>query len=170
MRDGDVLRRLNKYGATTAQDILDYCNLPLQYVGGGAFRDTYHVIGTGVVIKLPRQGLKHARNIQHARDEMTIWNRMRRSKKWSTFRPFLPEIIGFSKKTGVMVVRRYDGLKYSRDSNQIIKNLEKSVTSIIGTTIADIHYGNLGVDKDGGIRFIDMGLFIKGASTKAPTK
>lgn len=166
MNTATVIRRIERSKPTTAQEILDNCELPLQYIGGGAYRDTYHVIGTSVVIKVPRTGpgdSKTEQNIQHSRDEFKMWHRIRKSKrKFRPLRKYLPEIIYYNSTTGIMVCRKYEKAKRNRSANALIVELEQTVTTIMGTTYADIHYGNLAVDKAGKFRIIDMGLFIAG--------
>lgn len=166
MHTATVIKRLKRYQPTTAQEILDKCELPLQYVGGGAFRDVYHVIGTSVVIKVPRKTDKEHRTekrIQHSRDEFSIWTRMKNSKrKFRAFAKYLPELIYYNSHTGIIVMRKYEKVRYNKVNNSFANELEEMITKVMGTCDADIHNGNLGFDKRGNIKIIDMGLFIAG--------
>lgn len=165
-RAATVIKRLIKHQPRTAQEVLDKCELPLLYIGGGSFRDAYFVVGTDLVIKIPRwlaNKKRYEKNIQHAKDEYFIWRRMRTSRrKYNAFKKYLPDLLYFNSNTGVIVVRKYEKARYTKANNQLIIELEKAITKIMDTDEADIHYGNLGVDKDGSVKIIDMGLFIAG--------
>ena len=164
MRDCDIIRRIKKHDPRKAQDLLDYCELPLQYIGGGMYRDAYHVLGTSVVIKMPRVGKSIEINKQHSRDEITIWKQIRRSKKkYAAFKEYLPEIISHDGRTGITLVRKYDNPKHSRAINKVIKELDAALADVLDLHTADIHYNNLGLDKDGSIKIIDLGMFLGGA-------
>lgn len=161
-----IIKRLQKHLPTTAQEVLDYCELPLLYIGGGAFRDAYLIVGTDFVLKIPRKVRIHKKteaNIQHARDEYAIWQRIRKSKqKFLSLKRYLPTLYYYNSATGVIVVKKYEKMKYSKEATALIRDLEKTITDTLDTKEADIHYGNLGVDKDGSIKIIDMGLFLAG--------
>lgn len=166
MNEHTLIHRLSRHHPKTVQGVLDCCGFPLQWIGSGTFRDAYHVTGTSLVIKVPRFDSDKATlkyNIQHARDEFSIWRRMKVAKlKYAAFKSYLPELIYFDTKTGIMVVRKYNKVRYSKIANKLIRELEASITATMKTAEADIHYGNLGLDKDGNIKIIDMGLFIRG--------
>lgn len=166
IRTATVIKRLQQFQPTTAQAVLDACELPLQYIGGGKFRDAYHVIGTELVIKIPRRDTRirvTMTNIKHARDEYSIWKRIKSSKrKFKPLRAYLPELIYFSDLTGVIVIRRYSKVKYTHAVGELEVKLEGIVTKVMNTSNADVHLGNLGRDSKGSIKLIDMGLFISG--------
>jgi hypothetical protein len=166
MKESVVIRRLMRHMPKDAQEMLDYCGLPLQHIGCGQFRAAYHVLGTSLIVKVPHKGRTRKRteeNVQHSRDEYTVWKRMRASiRKFKALKRYMPELVYYNSLTGIIVVRKYDKLPYSKEHNALIRELELTVTSVMKTKEADIHYGNLGRDEDGNVKIIDMGLFIGG--------
>jgi hypothetical protein len=163
LTERQVINKINKWGPLTGQALLDLCEFPVQYVGGGAFRDVYHIIGTDVVVKLPRKGANYARNKTHARHEILIWNRIFKAKtgdELAGFKQYLPNIRACDTKTGVMVVRKYEKLKGRHD--KMLMALEQKVKEVFDIPNGDIHHNNVGVDKEGNIKIIDLGLLVTG--------
>lgn len=169
MRDCDVIRRLRKEQPVSALEVLDNCRLPLQHIGAGAFRDVYHVLGTSLVLKIPRYGLNgqpeddYETNIQHARDEYAIWKRITNSKrKYKHFKQYMPEIVYFNKGTGLIVTRMYTKVKSRRLHRKLVSKLDENMAALMGHTTADIHMTNVALDNKGNLKLIDLGCFIGG--------
>lgn len=163
-----IIHSLERNRPNSAQKLLDACNFPLKHIGGGAFRDVYQIIGTDILVKIPRFGLDSTEptltNLEHSREEFKAWKKIRRSKskKWSHLKEHLPEFLYHDWNTGVTLVRKYSPVRYSRAVANWCADMENSVTDMFNTLSADLHYANLGRDKNGTFRFIDLGLFITG--------
>jgi hypothetical protein len=60
-------------------------------------------------------------------------------------------------------MRKYEKVRYSKEVNSLMRELEADIRKTMKVKDADIHYGNLGRDANGDIKITDMGLFITGS-------
>ena len=156
-----IKNRLWKYKPTNETDLLVDCDLTLSHLGQGAFRNTYRVVGTPYVIKVPMgtetQG-PLASNIEHSRQEHSAYYHLRYDKRFASIQTFLLEIHFCSHSTGMMLMDYYadHNLRYN---SLVLKTIENQVYNLLGES-CDLHSSNFGIRKDGSLVFIDLGCFI----------
>lgn len=174
----EIVRRLEFHEPKEVRTVMRYCKLPLRFIADGAYRDTFNVIGTPVILKIPRTPLEtnylydaktcksseeevSNDNVDHARIEFKLIDRIKKYKKFEFLRPFLPEIYHANVKTGVSLVKRYYKIG-SKQHQKVIDDLEKKIKKAMNVSkfgSIDLHPGNFAEDKDGSLRLIDFGGF-----------
>ena len=163
MNQATVIKRIKKKQPLDALDLLDACGLPLQLTNWGQFRNVYDVLGTQLVIKVPIQESKASGtriNIQHAREEYAAWKKIKSSRhEYRSLKPYLPDMIYFNSRSGIIVMPKYGPVRWprGRGRHRVIEELESRFTSALQVTYADIKEDNLGSDKDGNIKVLDLG-------------
>lgn len=154
-----IVSLIKRWKPLTVKDILEDCRLPLQYVGGGAFRDVYRIIGTPYVLKIPCEDGATELNLEHSRDEFTAWRRISRNKKFSQLHRFMPEIVYYNRTSGIILVCYYKSLSYSSETLKVARRTEALVRQVLGREWSDIHYRNIGIDSNGRYVLLDLGKF-----------
>lgn len=162
LTESNIIRVLQKKQHRTGQELLDL-GLPLQFVAEGQFREVYHIVGTSIVVKIPRvRGCSHRthkKNVAHATTEYRAWRRIM-SRGYTEIRPYMPEILYHNKATGLVLMRQYRPVPRLKKNRETLSRLGRSISRIVAETrFPDVHAGNAGIDEDGNIRLIDLGLF-----------
>lgn len=152
-----------------ADDLLEECQLPLLFLGSGSYRNTYHILGTNLVVKVPRQVSvevgeevlepSHEENVAHAREEVRAIRKVKRDKNLKALRPYMPTLHHHDRRTGLVVMDRYDHVDeavYDARSEEFEKifDLARTVTGVLD---CDLNQYNMGLDVEGNIKLIDLG-------------
>jgi hypothetical protein len=165
-----ITRILKKEKPESIYDLLLDCGLSLKFLGDGAFREVFKIVGTGLVVKVPRTdgelmemsaGYAHT-PVDHAHAEWDHRKKVMREKKYEFFRPYMPALHCLVPSTGVLLADYYRPLPYTRtkydaEIDQIIGSL-----AAIGVNDGDVakdKKDNYGIDRDGKLRIIDLGCF-----------
>ena len=136
--------------------------IKMRLLGTGMFRAGYKVRNTDLVIKFPVLTGKNdddpSEGIQHSVQEI---RRLRRLKKAGTLNQFLPEVLYYDKKSGVIMMRYYpefDG--YEEQADAMGKMVGKLIYRIAGVRCTDIHTENVRKGRWDGLKnavIIDLG-------------
>lgn len=164
----EIIEKLENYLPTTERDLMVDCELPLKFLGEGAYRITYSVVGTDMVVKIPsKQKIVNDDNtespsycVSHALHELRSISRIKRkNSKFKFLQPYLPEIYFTDENTGVILMKRYFGIGSNKYRN-LIEQLEEKVREVSYCDYSDIdNSGNFGVDRQGKLKLIDFGCF-----------
>jgi hypothetical protein len=159
MKTQRVIDMVKKWEPTTPEMALVHCKFPLQYLGEGAYRHTFHILGTNLVIKFPLTGLavQYSYNKQHAKEEYRVVTRIIRSKarKYKAIKKHMPKIY-LCDKNGVMIATKYKLLPESAWTHRA--RLSDSVTNALNLCDGDLeNSGNVGVDGRGTLKILDGG-------------
>jgi hypothetical protein len=137
------------------------CGLALKFIGDGAYRHTYHILGTNLVIKFPKlldEGPSEY-NIKHAKEEFQVVSKILRSKarRYQSIKKHMPRIY-YCDHHGVTISSRYKLLPMA--SGEKHRNrLSNYVCNILKVFDGDINNGgNVGVDGRGTLKILDGGL------------
>lgn len=156
------LDAVRPYGAEAA---LMECNLPLKYLGSGAYRHVYHIVGTSLIIKFPclnSNGQPSTVNIGHARDEYAAVSRVSSSKakKYLEIKKHMPELYYHNCCTGLILGQKYKMLPTR--ANAIRTELSNKVCKALRLCDGDItNSGNVGMDTRGTLKILDAGYLLK---------
>lgn len=158
----EITRRLRRTHPYTVEDLLIECRLPLRYLSSGSFRHVFHIIGTQYVVKVPRSDERQG--IEHARQEYNSWRRVIRSPKYRRLVRYMPDILFFSRVTGVMVMERYKPVETSRYDSALddIEEITQDVLKVSKPDLGAAKWNNYGLDYKNRVRIIDLGRFKKG--------
>lgn len=132
-------------------------DIPLEFLGQGCYRSTLAVKGLPIVIKFPHRAIGtrvRKYNMRHTRLEVAA---IRKIGKIRGMRKHVPELFYWSKKTGVVVMRRYDAGTVTYGNHKLSQLIEK-LEEICDITEHDFGGYNIGKDKKGNIVFLDLGL------------
>jgi 5-methylthioribose kinase len=133
----------------------------------GAFRVVYKINGLDLVVKVPY----FDSGILHSKAEIKALSRINRLKKYKIIREYMPDVYYANTKTGIIVMRYYKPLKYTKiniAAVSILYSLVESVwlecaSSLAGCT--DISVNNCGIDAPNSysytIKVIDLGCFLE---------
>jgi hypothetical protein len=160
-----VIRNIKDTQPKSAQALLDDCMLPVKYIGGGCFRDGYQILGTSLLVKIPRlksDNTVNNGNVLHAVNEWDAFQRISKSKgkRLQALKPHLPEFLHHDPETGVTVVRKYRKRPaYNAELESWMENMRRTIRRSFKVMSTDLHDGNLRIDKEGTLRFIDLGMF-----------
>lgn len=137
------------------------CGFTLTNIGSGAFRNVYALRGVpDFVIKVPNS----KSGLEHARCEMVAYRRVMRSKKkYLAVQKYLPTILYWGSKSGVMVMQKYK-VAYGRKHEKKIEPIRLMFEELFGNDDSDIWNSNVGTDADGNYKVIDLGLVIPGSA------
>lgn len=156
MKTDRVVQLVNNFKPVTAQEAL-YAGLPLKYIGDGAYREVFHIVGTELVIKFPKGG--HSCNREHSLHEYKAINRVLKSKakKCQAIKKHMPKVY-YCDAHGVMVVRKYKMLPTKRQSERLRAVLSNRVCPILKLFDGDLeNSGNVGIDGRGTLKILDAG-------------
>jgi len=146
----DTVRR---YNLSNEVDLLQH-GFTLKFLGGGLFRNAYRIVGTKLVVKVPIG----AKGRRHSQGEMKAYRRIMRSKrKYTAIQLYMPEILAYNAKTGIILMPEYRVAPKSYGEKKI-KAMGKLAGDAMGK-YCDLHRWNIGRDKEGQFRFIDLGYF-----------
>lgn len=129
--------------------------LPLYYLDEGAYREVYGIRGVDLVVKIPIKG--SAESIHHSAMEVS---RIKRLHVLKELRPHLPAIYHYDKKSGIIVMRRYEKAGLFEHAEILGDIIKKLVRRISGVKMGDIHSDNIKLKKPGSrdVVFIDLGF------------
>ena len=155
-----IINCLKKHQPETVREVLIDCKLPLQFLGEGAYREAYQIVGTNLVIKLPIHNgdLSLADCLEHSADERSHLEAIRGDNKLKPLWPYLATFHYFNPDTGVVLVEKYDPVpakKYRSQMNMI----EGMFYDLMPGGDSDLHYDNFGLDAKGNLKVIDCGRF-----------
>lgn len=137
-------------------EALQTCNFPLQFVGDGCFRAAYHVLGTSLILKFPHD----SPDVEHSKQEYEAWKLLTKTKKYADLRKYLPEILFFNESSGLVVTRKYKPLPKGRlpkDVSSLMVRFDDAIDDLFGDTTGDMHRDNIGIDKYGRYKVLDLG-------------
>lgn len=161
MTKEQIIRRLRYWRPRTLEQLLVRCRFPLQYVGGGAYRDVYRIVGTDYVVKIPIE--TKSENVKHAHNEYNAWRRITRNKKkYSSLVPYIPEIAYHNRGYGTTLMRHYTTLPINNETRKLERRVVKAVKNALGREWSDVQVSNIGVDADGGYVLTDLGHLLTG--------
>lgn len=164
MKTARVLHLLKTYQFTTPSQALYH--LPLKYMGEGAYRHTYHIVGTDLIIKFPK--LPYRRpcptpactnfNIIHSRDEYRAVTKILKSKakRYQCIKKHMPKLY-VCDKNGVMIARKYRLLPSLAGINHR-ELLSQKIVDTLRIADGDLeNEGNVGIDGRGTLKILDGG-------------
>jgi hypothetical protein len=172
-----ALTEIRFFHPKTERDLLVRCKFGLKALGEGAYRDAYQIIGTDLVVKLPKlqsamgydpvSSKRLEYSIEHARMEVDAIKKIRRSKakRWQIFKPLMPEILYFNFSYGVTVMPKYHKVGHHKHTDCIMK-LDRIVSKYNDLEDCDVYNtGNWAEDAEGNLKLIDLGCFLEGNTT-----
>ena len=156
----DTIMRYNLAGAV---DCLQH-GYTMKFVGSGLFRNVYRIVGTKLVVKVPI-GIRGKR---HSEGEMKAYRKIMGSKhKYTAIQLYMPEILAYNKKTGVILMPEY----------RKVAGCDRAKVDEIGTLAraamgkyCDLHKNNVGKGKLGDYRVLDLGYFVGRVKPKPKRK
>ena len=166
----NIARVLKLEKPETVEDLLINCGLSLKFIGEGAFRFVFKIVGTRLVVKVPMTetdqaelGHNYAHTpIVHASTEWKYRKKVMREKKYEFFRPYMPTLHCLVPLTGVTLTDYYRPVPWSRtkyddEIDQIIGNLAS--IGVLDGDVGPDKRDNYGIDRYGKLRIIDLGCF-----------
>lgn len=166
---GQIIASLSRHKPKDVKELLELCKFHLAHVGSGLYRDTYEIIGSGYVVKVPTSSKG---DIEHSVIEFNAWyNIMHSSDTFAPLHPFMPHIPYFNANTGVLLMEKYDTSYRKRlvPLRPMIKRAKQTAKALMGYgsgSDLDLHSQNFGVDSHGALKIIDLGYFSEIGKTK----
>lgn len=135
--------------------------LKLYHIGNGAYRTVYKIKDSNFVIKIPKRKSDRA----HAAGEMQTINIILKAKrKHKVLKKYMPNVLYYDKYSGIIVMEQYK-IKSYKESHAIVRCLMDIIdikwSFSASAEDADVHSANIGFDKKGNPKFIDMGYFVE---------
>jgi hypothetical protein len=139
----------------------------VKLVGAGEFRKVYRIVGTDLVVKFPRI-TRSSKNIGHSRVEYKRCYDIRHQSKWYLLRRYVPKIYHYNPDTGVIIMHYYERVGETPKALRDIKWMQKLLDLVCTHNglnkdnlnwSEDIEINNIGQDKNGNYKFLDMGFF-----------
>lgn len=153
--------RLIRVHSPTTKEAFAKIGLPLRYLNAGVFRKVYGIRGVDLVVKIPIIGVESKDAIQSAiRHSAQEVSRVKRLYAVKELRPHLPKIYHYDKKSGVIVMRRYEKVSSVDHAEGLGMIITKLVRRICGVKLDDIHSNNIKRKKPDSpdVVFVDLGL------------
>lgn len=156
---GKIVARISRRQPMGVIELLDECHLPLKFLGGGAYRKVYEIVGSGFVVKVP-----HSKgDIPHATTEFLCWRKIIRSKrKYAALHPYMPVFRYHNKVSGITVMDMYEtDFDYNTHEPEMtyINNLTQDVMKNYDNDLEPEKWDNYGLDAKGELKIIDLGYF-----------
>jgi hypothetical protein len=155
VRYAKVVENIASVRPKTPVDILVGCRYPLKYIGDGAYRTVYQVIGTNIIVKFS-QSFEWCRD--HALKEYETVTKLRDSKlkRHIAIKEHLPELYHYNHATGVTVGRYYKLLP--EDAWAERSAVSSKILKACKTGFGDLeNSGNIGKDEKGVLKILDAG-------------
>jgi hypothetical protein len=157
-----ILKIIKKEDAETITDLLVKCGFTLKRLDDGVFREVFEIVGSDVVVKVPKDG----DGLCHASDEAKGWKIVHTSKHPAAVeaRRHIPSRFAYDKPSGFIFMPKYQVSKAHKYDNEM-NRLNKLFRQVIcNGKKADIDlgaskYDNYGLDKHGKLVILDMGCF-----------
>ena len=143
-----ALRIIRKVQPKNLLEASEALGMTLIHAGTGAFRSTYRIYGSSLLIKFPidREGKNHTR--------MEV-KKIRALQKFPMWHKHLPPIHYFNGRDGVMVTKFYPKGKHPEYArNMLIGELTKW---FCGVSLGDIGPDNIRSDGDDNLILLDLG-------------
>ncbi len=150
--------RLIRVHNPVTQEAFAKIGLSLRYIGEGVFREVYGIRGVDLVVKIPTTRKEEPTEaIRHSAQEVS---RVKRLYAVKELRPHLPKIYHYDKKSGVIVMRRYEKANMSQHAELLGEIIKKLVRRVCGVRLDDIHSDNIKLKEHDSpdVVFIDLGL------------
>ena len=157
-----ALRIIRKFKFATAEDAKK--KLPLVFHGEGAFRKSYRIAGTSLLIKFPVTQANDGSygywsDRAHTRSEV---RKIRMLAKYKSLRPHVPPVYYFDSKNGVIVTRFYPATSELRTLGAMRNVLTKVIREFAGVVLEDLSGDNATVTRRTGsergrLIFLDLG-------------
>lgn len=155
MTPKQVVNKIISHKPSCVEDVLRNCELPLKFLGDGAYRTAYQVVNTDIIIKFANSGFA----MEHSLKEYKAAKTIKESKltKYRTIKKHMPEIYHYDVETGISVGRFYKLLPAK--ANGIRERLAEKIRVAVGVNYTDLeNSGNVGKDRRGILKIIDAGF------------
>jgi hypothetical protein len=151
-----VINKIRDNNPKTVKELIKL-GIKCKLISSGAFRDVYKILTVPLVIKFPT----YDDGKEHTLNEVKAVKKIKRLRKYKELKRFMPEIY-HSNSAGVILMYEYKPL----DGDVIISQLMAIIVKLIyqgepWEDNFDVHSGNLGLDEDGNVVFIDLGYFMR---------
>lgn len=161
MTQDQAIKLLRKHRPKNERDLLA-AGFTLSQIGNGAFRNAYSIHGANLVVKIPSGTGFSQEEKWHSHHEVLAVRRINRYDKYESLRPYMPVMHYYNKKSGLIVFERYKKASW-RKVKIFAKELNKTAAKLMGVGTCDIdNSGNIGVDKQGNYKLLDLGCVIGG--------
>lgn len=159
-----ALRKIRKYKFKTVE-AARVEGLICVNIGEGAFRKSYRIVGTSLLIKFPiwekrndGAGVEHEDDYIgkcHTRAEV---RKIKALKKFPCMRAHLPPVYYYSAKDGVMVTKYFKPLIGWRRDTNMSRVVSKTIKELTKITLDDISGDNVKFDREkSSLIFVDLG-------------
>lgn len=153
----EVSKLLMENNPRTANE-LKALGIQVRTLGSGAYRHAYKVLRLPLVIKIP---FNQRMSLKHAEAEIKAIRQIIRLKKYRKLKKYMPNIYFYNPKTRVI------GMEYCTTKiNPYLSNIELLLNDLLGeiwpdaaTSSVDVHRYNIGFNRNGDIKIIDLGYF-----------
>ena len=115
----------------------------------GAFRRTYGIWGTGLVIKFPR--VNWGDSVRHTQDEV---KKIRALNEFKVMRRYLPPVYYYNNRDGVMVTDYYPKVSPSKNLGPMFTELLFAYTGVV---VGDLFGDNVRCTISGEPVIVDLG-------------
>jgi 5-methylthioribose kinase len=156
---------MEKHKPTTIEDIAKRWSV--RKCGQGAFRRVYAVRNLDVVIKIPYACTNWWRScapapsegVKHARLEYKAWLRVMTMGRYRALKRYMPDIWYYDSRSGIVIMERYRKARASFFVTHIGCFIENIIEDLFNLKWElDLGADNLGIDRYGNFRLIDLGL------------
>ncbi len=132
----------------------------VSYLDSGAFRQTFEILGLGLVIKFPGFLNPRRDNLYHAQCEARVVRCMKHNPKLVTLKRYAPMILHHDRGRGVTIMPKYRKVKYSQAFKGFRDTFEDMLVDLIPSMryIFDGGVCNFGCDERGHYILLDAGL------------
>jgi hypothetical protein len=151
----EVIRLFKKYKPEDYDEVESV--FKLKYLGSGIFRRAYQIRGLDLVVKTPDGASRFDSNLRHAKEEIRKIQRIRKAKKYSPLRRYLPKIHYFNKYNGVMLMTKYS--KWPSNTKDVVTQIISNLITDLRGHEGDLHENNIARDEWGEPVIIDLGYF-----------
>jgi hypothetical protein len=174
MRVKEIISLIKGIQPVSGDELAWWClewGLEVKRAGRGGFREVYRIVEADLVVKFPRSSTDNSRlskYIGHSRVEYQRCYDIKHQYKWYLLRRYVPKIYHYNPDTGVIIMHYYERVgetpKVLRDIKWIKKLLDLVCThnGLNKDNLNwsdDIEINNIGQDKNGNYKFLDMGFF-----------
>lgn len=155
----DIIELFNKYHFESVYDIKK-AGLKIKEIGSGEFRTAY-LIEKQLVAKFPTGDIRYCKSnwghtaIGHSINEVAAIKKVLKTRKFRPMHRYMPEILYFNEETGVILMHRYDSVSSDKS---IICGMITDLADDIGLNYCDFHEYNVGINDDGEVKVLDLGL------------
>ena len=150
----NVIKQFEYYRPTSEKQVLLKCEVPLEYLASGAFRNVYTVPGLPIVVKIP----SNPGGRRHAQEEIRfIKDLMKNTLMRERMQRYLPVTYYMNLKSGVSVAHKYSMLRDTSNNERMTQKVAQKVSDILEIGEWDSHVYNFGRDERGRVVVLDFG-------------